>query len=132
MVTTTTTTATKVTTGDLFFLGGVRGAGVPVFLFLRLVGLSVSRLLRAIATGSQIEIRIYRGGTFGTCRKQVLPDGCHSYTNLFFNIMNFQRVFYHPEPTTKIEQNLKHIALSANTANAPSRYNFLSVKKGFC
>ena len=61
MVTTTTTTATKVTTGDLFFLGGVRGAGVPAFLLLRLAGLSVSRLLRAIATASKIEIRIYRG-----------------------------------------------------------------------
>ena len=121
MVTTTTTTATKVTTGDLFFLGGVRGAGVPAFLLLRLAGLSVSRLLRAIATASKIEIRIYRGGTFGACRKQVLPDGCHSYTHLFFNIMKCQRAFYHPEPTTKIEQNLKHIALSAITANAPSR-----------
>jgi hypothetical protein len=94
MVTTTTTTATKVTTGDLFFLGGVRGAGVPAFLLLRLAGLSVSRLLRAIATDSQIEIRIYRGGTFGTCRKQVLPSGCHSYTNLFFDIMKYRQIFF--------------------------------------
>ncbi|SVC53121.1 uncharacterized protein METZ01_LOCUS305975 [marine metagenome] len=46
--------------------------------------------------------------------------------------MKCQQAFYRPEPTTKIEQNLKHIALSAITANAPSRDNFLSVKKGFC
>jgi hypothetical protein len=90
MMTTTTTTAIKVTTGDLFFLGGVCEAGVSAFLLLRLLGLSVSRLLRAIATDSKIEIRIYRGRTFGTCRKQVLPDGCGFHINLFSSFMKYQ------------------------------------------
>ena len=84
-----------VTTGELFFLGGVRGAGVSAFFFLRLAGLSVSRLLRAIATGSKMKIRVYRGRTFGACRKQVFPDGCHPYTNLFFDIMKYQWAFFY-------------------------------------
>ena len=81
--------------GELFFLGGVRGAGVSAFFFLRLAGLSVSRLLRAIATGSKMEIRVYRGRTFGACQKQILPDGCHPYTNLFFDIMKYQWAFFY-------------------------------------
>ena len=80
----TPSTIDIVTAGGVFFFGGVRGAGVSDFFLLRLAGLSVSLLFRAILPVQFYKLR----------NAQAEPSACikkGSHRKLFYIIIQIMQ-----------------------------------------